>query len=441
MRLGRLALKVYLYSVVMGLATIAVFVASFQLNMKGVEREMPPFPADQLLTDLWKGRAAPRGPFRGPRATVYDLAGKLVASTAPEPAPMLTAEQLAQLKQHGHLELERGLVAQPIRVDGELVGVGIVSLRPGSPPGLFPPGLMWPLAVLAAVFFVATLIFARHVAAPLQQLAGTAKQFGRGELGARSELERSDEIGDLGRAFDDMAERVTHLMSAQQELLVNVSHELLTPMTRIRLAVDLITDGEAAQAKELASEITQDLLELERLIDDVMTVAKLDLSRLEAGARMMPLKPERVPVSELVQKAASKFTAQHKSHEVTLEVRAGLPPLSADTVLLRRVLENLLENARKYSDAGTPIVIRAAATAGGVSIAVSDQGIGIEEADLKKVFTPFFRSDKSRSRTTGGVGLGLALARSVVEAHGGSIDIASKPGSGTTVTLSLPRGA
>lgn len=445
MRVGRLALKIYLYSVVTGLATIAVFVASFHLIMRAADRDKPAFRMDRFITDLWQRRSDPasiqqvprRGPFPGPQVTVYDVEGRLIASTTRPPAPMLSESQLHRLDQVGQLQLESGVVVRPVRENGHLVGVGIVNLRP-PPPGRLTPGLALPLAVLALVFLAATMVFARHVAKPLQQLASTAKQFGRGDLGARSRLGRKDEIGDLGRAFDDMAERVTSLMATQQELLVNVSHELLTPLARIRVAIDLINDGELAQAKEMVSEITHNVVELERLLDDVMTVAKFDLAHVHAGAKMMPLKLSRVSVEDLVQKAVSNFRAQYQSHEVAVDVSSDLPTLSTDAVLLRRVLENLLDNARKYSDTGTTIRIGAVAAEGSVSITVADNGIGIDEVDLKKVFTPFFRTDKSRSRSTGGVGLGLALANRVVEAQGGTIDIASKPGVGTTVTLNLP---
>ncbi|MEK7704227.1 MAG: HAMP domain-containing sensor histidine kinase [Myxococcota bacterium] len=444
MRVGYLALKIYLYSVVTGLVTIAIFIASFHILMAS-DRSEPPFMLDQLVTDRWQRRTEPTiaqehahgGPFPGPQVTIYDVEGRLISSsTARPPPPMLSESQLRRLEQVGQLELDRDVVVRAIRENGRVVGIGIVNLRPPPPSGL-PPGLALPLAVLALVFLMGTVVFARHVAKPLEQLANTAKKFGRGELGARSRLNRKDEIGDLGHAFDDMAERVTSLLAVQQELLVNVSHELLTPLARIQVAVDLITDGEAAQAKEMVSEITHDLVELERLLDDVMTVAKLDLSRLKDGT-VMPIELANISVEDVVQKAVSRFRARWTTHEVAVDIPQELPTLSADAVLLRRVLENLLDNARKYSETGTTIHIRAAAAEGSVSIEVADNGIGIEEADLKRVFTPFFRGDKSRSRSSGGVGLGLALARRVAEAHCGSIAIANKPDRGTTVTLTLP---
>ncbi|XYI01048.1 sensor histidine kinase [Sorangium sp. So ce1128] len=294
------------------------------------------------------------------------------------------------------------------------------------------------LSAVPILLMVVAVIFARHLVRPLQRIASAATRFGQGELTARAGIQRSDEIGEVGRAFDDMADRVTRLMTAQQELLANVSHELQTPLTRIHIAVDLMADGSSDQAKELLPEIAHDLAELERLIDDVMMVARLDLSRSQGRAVGAPLRLESTSAEELVQKAASRFRGQHPTHELVVEVPPGLPALWADAMLVRRVLDNLLENARKYSEPGSTIRVSAAGSAAGVTIAITDSGIGIDEADLQHVFTPFFRSDRSRSRATGGVGLGLGLSRRIVEAHGGTIEIQSTPNRGTTVTLDLP---
>ena len=143
-------------------------------------------------------------------------------------------------------------------------------------------------------------------------------------------------------------------------------------------------------------------------------------------------------LASLLERTAARFRIEHKTHTLHLELGPALPTIHGDSVLLRRALENLIENARKYSDPGSVIHLRAAASGRGVVIEVCDQGIGIDASDLKQLFTPFFRSDRSRSRQTGGVGLGLTLARRVVEAHGGVIEIESTLGLGTTVKVELP---
>ena len=143
-------------------------------------------------------------------------------------------------------------------------------------------------------------------------------------------------------------------------------------------------------------------------------------------------------MSALVNDAISRFRALHPARELAVELARGLPELRVDSVLLRRAIDNLLENAHKFSDGATRIRLSAFSTSAGVTISVTDQGIGIDEMEMQNVCTPFFRSDKSRSRSTGGSGLGLALAKRVIEAHRGTIGIASNPGQGTTVTLTLP---
>jgi signal transduction histidine kinase len=145
-----------------------------------------------------------------------------------------------------------------------------------------------------------------------------------------------------------------------------------------------------------------------------------------------------VSASELVESAARRFREAWPERPLRAEIPDGLPVIDADPVLLRRVLDNLLDNARKYSEQEKPITLRAAAQNGDLRVEVEDEGIGLGEDDLRQLFTPFFRTDRSRARGTGGVGLGLALARRIVEAHGGSLAAYSAPGKGSTFTLTLP---
>jgi two-component system OmpR family sensor kinase len=442
MRIGRLTLKIYLYSVVAVLAAAGVVVAS-AFTLQSEHRQHMNLLSEPLVRSVWldhqdteanEGTTTHARESPGALVTLYDIGGRLVASTATQPLPMPSQSQLAELREKGFVELSHTMTAHQVRNEGRVVAIGIVKLRHTH--SLWT--LAQPVLILLLILLAVAVIFARHLARPLQHVANVAKAFGHGDLNARVGNQRNDEIGEVARAFDAMADRVAGLMAAQQELMANVSHELLTPLSRIQVAVDLITDGKSQQVSELVPDIAQDVAEVERLIDDVMTVAKLDLSRSSGTASVVPLRLEAVAVSTLIEEAVTRFCSQHPTRELAIEVDPGLPELSADSVLLRRVVDNLLENARKFSDHDTKIRLSARATKAGVTIAIADEGIGIEEADIEKVFTPFFRSDKSRSRATGGMGLGLALARRVVEAHEGTIEITSRPGRGTTVTLALP---
>jgi signal transduction histidine kinase len=370
----------------------------------------------------------------GIRLSVFDRSGRLIGSTLDPPPRAPDAAVLTRLAQEDELMLGGRQAVYAIRQQGVLSAIGVLRWEATLNPRFFVRacGLLLGFLLFAA-------LFARYLSKPLQQLASAAQRFGRGDLNARAQLARNDEIGEAGRAFDEMAERVRLLIASQQELMANVSHELQTPISRIHVALEHIALRGVERARELLPEIAVDLAELQRLFDDVMMVARLDLSRSHGQAVRTPLRLEEFALSALLQQVAARFRAEHSSHELVVQGEGSLPVIQADRVLLRRVLDNLLENARKYSDAGTAILLCTRITDHVITIEVRDQGIGIDDADLRQLFTPFFRSDRSRSRQTGGVGLGLALARRVVEAHGGTIEVQSMVGSGTTVTVTLPQ--
>jgi signal transduction histidine kinase len=296
------------------------------------------------------------------------------------------------------------------------------------------------LAMVLSVVGVASWLTGRSLARPLARIVGAARAFGAGRLDARAGLPRSDEIGEVATAFDEMADRLTALLRAEKELLANVSHELRTPLARIRVALDLAAEGDT----EPLADIAEDLAELERLISDVLTAARLDLGDAAGpgSGGIPPLRQESVDVGELVERAAARFRVAHPERPLVVALAPELPAVDGDPVLLRRVLDNLLENAHKYSRGATDDVeLRAARAPGEVRLEVRDRGIGIALEDLPHVFRPFFRADRSRTRATGGLGLGLALARRIVEAHHGTIALESELGKGTRAHVRLPAGA
>ena len=144
---------------------------------------------------------------------------------------------------------------------------------------------------------------------------------------------------------------------------------------------------------------------------------------------------------DIVDKSVLRFRAAHPDRLLEVDIPPGLPPIDGDVVLLHRVLDNLLENAAGYSEPATAIVVTGRRVGEALVLKVIDRGVGISSADLPRVTTPFFRADRSRTRVTGGLGLGLSLARRIVEAHGGTLALESALGSGTTVTVTLPFGS
>jgi signal transduction histidine kinase len=233
---------------------------------------------------------------------------------------------------------------------------------------------------------------------------------------------------------------VASLLRAERELLANVSHELRTPLARIRMALALASEGGADAARQSFSDIAEDLDELERLIADILTAARLDLTD-GAAAGIPPLRRERVDPESLLAHAASRFRTAHPERPLRVDVGQALPSIEGDPVLLRRVVENLLENAHAYTEhAADPVdlVARSDEIDEGLAIEVVDRGVGIASADLLRVFTPFYRADRSRTRATGGLGLGLTLAKRIVDAHGGRLELASVPNEGTRARVWLP---
>lgn len=330
---------------------------------------------------------------------------------------------------------------------------------PGAPPEVGPPAGPLPLPppwhrsprltpvetlFLGGIVIVGigSLLTARWIVRPLRDLARAARALGAGDLRARSGLRRDDEVGELARTFDEMAGRIEQLVLAEKELLANVSHELRTPLARLRVALDIAGESDPETVRASMAEMGVDLSELETLVNDILTTTRLEIARGTSAAARFELHLEDLDGNALVERVAERFRARHSERSLTVDVAVELPVVHADPVLLRRVLDNLLENAHKYSpDAAAPIVLRAARADGGIAFEVVDRGMGIAEKDQPHLFTPFFRSDTSRARASGGVGLGLTLAKRIVEAHHGTITVTSTLGVGSTFRVLVPAGS
>ena len=273
----------------------------------------------------------------------------------------------------------------------------------------------------------------RLLTAPLARLTGAAQAIAAGDLSQRVDVRSKDEIGDLGTAFNGMAASLAEAETLRRNLIADVSHELRTPLTIIQGNIQAILDGvyplEMAQMAGLYDETRL----LTRLVDDLH-----DLALADAGQ----LRLERTPVnvSDLARTAVGQFdpVAEAAGVKLTLETSEDVPEVLGDADRLAQVLRNLLSNAIRHTPAGGQVVMRVERAGEQVTIQVADTGSGIAPEDLPHVFDRFYRGDKSRSRRGGGAGLGLAITRQLVTAHGGQIAVASTPGLGTTFTISLP---
>ncbi len=344
------------------------------------------------------------------------------------------------------LPLARDFLGRPPPPPDRQAPLQMVPLALADEPGAYalvrlprmawePPNPTFEIVTVLVCLALASAALAFMLARPMKQIAAMARAFGAGDLSARAGLARADELGEVARAFDEMAERITQLLSAQRELLASVSHEIRTPLARIRVALDLASEGDPEAARQSLGDIAQDLSELEELVEEVLVMARMEAQNMHA---IPPLHRAPIDLCEVVRRATTRSQAAHAGHSV----QADLPPnnvtVDGDANLLRRVIENLLDNACKYSPAPTPVKLNLRQVEDHAILVVRDQGHGIGAEDLPHVFHPFFRTDRSRSRGTGGAGLGLALAKRIVEAHAGSISIESQLDVGTTVTVRIP---
>ncbi|HVQ29660.1 MAG TPA: HAMP domain-containing sensor histidine kinase [Vicinamibacteria bacterium] len=356
---------------------------------------------------------------------VYADDGRALAGFGRVPPP-LSPEEAVALHSDPRAVRDRRFLSSTAAGPGRYLRVSVRALE-----GDLFLRLVGALAVVVLVVSLVSAPLARAIARPLEHLAGVARRLGEGDLTARSGLQRGDEIGALARTLDEMAGRLEGLLAGQRELLANVSHELRTPLARIRMSLALAAEGEPALARRHVEAIEEDVAELEALISDLLTSSRLDA----AGALALQL--ERVDPKEVLEAALARFARLHPTRAVT--VKQGLAPaLRAERGLVARVLDNLLDNAARYSEAPSPLEAELGEGEGGVVFLVRDHGIGIAAEDLEHLFTPFYRTDRSRARHTGGAGLGLALSRKIVESHGGRLTLESQAGRGTTVRVWLP---
>jgi two-component system, OmpR family, sensor kinase len=342
------------------------------------------------------------------------------------------------------IELPELPALERVRRGGDWVGRGIVAAPARGGTVLLarlplPEGAVQRAAIRAALLLFGALVvslalvypLSRSITRPLEKLTAVVEDYGRGDLSRRSGLgDLQDEVGRLARSFDEMADRIQAARRAEKELLANVSHELRTPLARIKVALELIDSPEDPVRRRLAT-IGEEVDELDRLVADVLTASRLDLAAL-------PLRKVRIDLPALIDKARLRALALEPALKIDCRVQPGLA-VFADEALLARALDNLLDNARKYGN-GSPIEVAAGREGEQAAIAVRDRGPGIPPQDLGRVFEPFFRGEGAPGLAAG-FGLGLALARRVAEAHGGTAGAENAEGGGARIELRFPLGA
>ena len=264
-------------------------------------------------------------------------------------------------------------------------------------------------------------------------LKQAAEKLARGNLETRVPVSGRDEVATLAESFNQMAsqlqamdEKQRELESLRKDLIAWVSHDLQTPLASMRAILEALSDGvveEPETVKRYLNTAQRDVRSLSALIDDLFQMAQLD-----AGG--IPLEKEDASLADLISDTLESFSALASQQEITLEgsVEEDVDPVLMDTQRIGRVLNNLIGNALRHTPAGGQVEVRARRAGSGVEVTVCDSGEGIRAEDLPNVFESFYRGEKSRSRATGGAGLGLAIARGIVREHGGEIRVESQPG-------------
>jgi len=287
--------------------------------------------------------------------------------------------------------------------------------------------------VAATVSLGVARLFARGMTQPLRDMASAARMMETGDYSVRVQTKSRDEVGRLATAFNRMSGELENLEKSRRDLVANVSHELKTPITAIRAHLENLLDGVEQPEPATLEVMLAQVERLGRLVDQL-----LDLSRLESGE--IPLRIEQLPLQPLVDDLISEIDVALSGRGVRVDnhVPADLPALSVDRERVHQVLFNLVDNAVRFTPEGGHVTVSARRRNGSVEVAVSDTGAGIPSEHLPRLFERFYRADPARARGDGGTGIGLAIARSVVEAHGGQIKAESEPGHGSVFTFDLP---
>lgn len=288
------------------------------------------------------------------------------------------------------------------------------------------------LATIVAV--AASLVVSEGIARPVRGMMQASRRIAEGHFSERVKVSGSDELAELGQHFNEMAARLEQVELKRRELIGDVAHELRTPLTAIKGSVEGLMDGVLPPTSETYELIHREAGRLDRLVDDLQ-----DLSRAEAGASTLDLKPVDLNVS--IQAVMQRLGRGFDEKRVRLE--ADLPAqglrVMADAYRIEQVITNLLANALQYTQEGGAVSVTASEAEGMAQVTVRDNGMGISAEHLVYIFDRFYRVEKSRTRTRGGSGIGLTIARQVVENHGGRIWAESRgEGKGSVFQFTLP---
>ena len=298
----------------------------------------------------------------------------------------------------------------------------------------FNRGILVAAVGAGAAAVVLAVLMARQIVSPLRRLTAAAQGIAEGRLDQKVDVTSRDEVGQLAEAFNEMARRLELSEGQRQQMLADIAHELRNPLSTIQGNLEAMVDGVVPLESAQVAVVYDQTLVLSRLIEDLRLLSL-------AEAHQLPLNRQTTDVGELVDRIVGDFQPLAQERHISLDVVAPDSPATADIDPQRisQVLANLVSNGLRHVDEGGTMRVELSDLGSQLQVSVRDTGQGIPADDLPHIFDRFYRLDRSRSRSGGGSGLGLAIAKELVEAHGGRIWVDSQVGQGSTFTFTLPR--
>lgn len=295
-------------------------------------------------------------------------------------------------------------------------------------------GMVWSVLLGVGAAGGISYLLSRRIIRPLTRMEQITQRFAAGDWAARVPPSEIPELHQLGHSFNRMASELERVEQQRRELVSDLSHELRTPLTIVRGYLEALSDEKLPAASATYERLIRETQRLQRLVEDLQ-----ELSKLESG--YLPIQRQTVDILPMVQRVTQHFHDQQiesENPQIVVDISPNLPPVDADPVRTEQILVNLLGNALQYTDSGK-ITVRAWTQDERVWLAVQDTGIGIAAEDLSHVFERFWRADRSRSRGSGGTGIGLAICKRLVELQGGEITVSSQLHHGSTFQFWLPK--
>jgi two-component system sensor histidine kinase CpxA len=376
------------------------------------------------------------------RAYLFDESGNEVAGRGAPPKVREIAQTLAAGREDNFIQTARtDFPARKIRTEGGQTFIIVGEHQ--RPTGIrlpFWPGVWW--AQLIAVLLTTGIfcyMLARYLTSPVVRLRSATRQLAAGDLSARvgdANGRRRDELADMGRDFDIMAERIENLMASQRRLLHDISHELRSPLARLKIALELARQSDGEETVWALDRIEREADRLNDLIGQLLTLARLESKSPVIGTGYVDLK-------RLVDEVVIDADFEARSHDRAVNVIASQDCLIiGNEQLLHSAIENVVRNAVSYTAEGTEVEVSLWCEDDGghsqAKISVLDHGTGVPQAALAEIFRPFYRVADARDRQSGGIGLGLSISQRAVKIHGGDVRASNAPGGGLLVEILLP---